>query len=258
MTMENPLYVAYYRVSTKRQGESGLGLEAQQAAVQSLVKQHGGTLVAEYTEVESGSKSQRPQLQEAISRARRHKAVLAVAKLDRLARNMLFTATLMESGVDFIACDNPFATRLTIHILAAIAEHERLMISDRTRQALAAAKERGIRLGSARPGHWDGREELRLDGLKRARVAATIVQKQDAVEAYRDVLPRLLELREQGFGGDRIATVLIEERIPTRRAGKWTGAQIRRVLKRLGYLKATLPVTIQNSPSAPAFHHLLD
>ncbi len=182
--VQNTVFVAYYRVSTKRQGESGLGLEAQQTAVQSLVKQHAGTLVAEFMEVESGGKSQRPQLQAALSRARRHKAVLAVAKLDRLARNVLFTVTLMESGVDFIACDNPYATRLTILILSAIAEHERRMISERTKQALQAAKARGQKLGAARPGHWSGREDVRLKALKGARQAAIESLRRSALEAY--------------------------------------------------------------------------
>lgn len=232
MAVTNSVFVAYYRVSTKRQGESRLGLEAQRASVQALVKQHHGTLVAEFTEVESGSKSQRPQLQAAISRARRHKAVLVVAKLDRLARNMLFTATLMESGLDFIACDNPFATRLTIHILAAIAEHESRMISERTKQALQAAKARGQKLGSSRPGHWDGRTELRLRALARARAGAAEANHRLATDTYKDIAPRIWELHEQGWGGDRIARQLMEERIPARRGVRWTGTQVRRVLSR--------------------------
>ena len=232
MTTEPKIYVAYFRVSTKRQGESGLGLEAQRTSVKSLVKQQGGSLVAEFTEIESGGKALRPQLEEAISRARRHKAVLVVAKLDRLARNVLFTAKLLESGVDFIACDNPYANRLTIHILSAIAEHERLMISDRTKQALAAAKARGVALGSARPDHWKGREHLRLESLSRARKSAGEVLRREALEADKDVLPRLQELRAQGLGGDRIAAILTHENVPSRRGKRWTGAQVLRVLAR--------------------------
>lgn len=232
MTNEKKLFVAYYRVSTKRQGESGLGLEAQQSSVLSLVQQQGGTLIAEYTEVELGGKVQRPKLEAAISRARCHKAVLIVAKLDRLARNVLFTARLLESGVDFLACDNPYANRLTIHILSAIAEHERHMISDRTIQALKAAKARGVKLGSARPGHWKGREELRLKALATARAAATESHRRASVEAYRDIAPRILELKAQGFGGDRIAKVLMEEKVPSRRGVNWTGAQVRRIIGR--------------------------
>lgn len=239
MTTETKLYVAYYRVSTKRQGESGLGLEAQQSAVQSLVKQQSGTLIAEFTEIESGGKSQRPQLEAAISRARRHKAVLVVAKLDRLARNVLFTATLLESRVEFLACDNPYANRLTIHILSAIAEHERRMISERTKQALAAAKARGKKLGSARPGHWKGREDLRLQSLEHGRRLALMSQQAAMAEADNDILPRLLELKQLGYGGDRIAKILNEEKVPSRRGKSWTGAQIRRVLGRWQRFKLT-------------------
>jgi DNA invertase Pin-like site-specific DNA recombinase len=239
MTTEKKLMVAYYRVSTKRQGESGLGLEAQQSAVLSLVQQQGASLIAEFTEVESAGNAQRPQLEAAISRARRHKAVLVVAKADRLSRNVLFTAKLLESGVDFVACDNPYANRLTIHILSAIAEHERGMISDRTKVALAAAKARGVKLGSSRPGHWEGREGLRLKALETARAAATESHRRTSVEAYHDIAPRILELRAQGFGGDRIAKVLMEEKVPSRRGSNWTGAHVRRVIKRLAECSAT-------------------
>jgi DNA invertase Pin-like site-specific DNA recombinase len=153
--------VAYYRVSTKRQGESGLGLEGQQAAVAAFAKQHGASIVANYIEIESGKRSNRPVLAQALGHARLAKATLAVAKLDRLARNVAFLSALMESGVDFVACDNEHANRLTIHILAAVAEAEAKAISERTKTALAAAKRRGVKLGSARPGHWKGRESKR-------------------------------------------------------------------------------------------------
>ena|SRR5690349_5686449 len=138
-------FVAYYRVSTDRQGQSGLGLDAQRAAVAGFV----GTreLVAEFTEVESGKRADRPQLVAALDLCRRQRAVLVTAKLDRLARNVAFIANLMESGVEVTAIDMPSANKLTLHILAAIAEHEREMISARTKAALAAARARGVRLG---------------------------------------------------------------------------------------------------------------
>ena len=140
-------YIAYYRVSTDRQGASGLGLDAQRAAVTRYVG--AGQLVAEYTEIESGRRhTNRPQLLAALEECRKRRAVLLIARLDRLARNVAFIAALMESGTDFIACDMPQATRLTIHILAAVAEHEREMISKRTKAALAEAKRRGIKLGN--------------------------------------------------------------------------------------------------------------
>ena len=150
-------FVAYYRVSTERQGRSGLGLEGQRAAVAAYAKQVGATMLAEYTEVESGKRADRPELAKALPHAKRSKATLLVAKLDRLARNVAFLSAVMDSGVDFIACDNPHANRLTIHILAAVAEDEARRISDRTKAALGAAKARGTKLGSARPGHWHGR-----------------------------------------------------------------------------------------------------
>ena len=137
-------FVAYFRVSTDRQGKSGLGLDAQREAVMSYLNGGSWTLVSEFTEVESGKRSDnRPQLAAAIAACKRQKAKLVIAKLDRLSRNLAFIAALMESGVEFVAADMPHANRLTVHILAAVAEHERQMISERTRAALQAAKKRG-------------------------------------------------------------------------------------------------------------------
>lgn len=140
-------YVAYFRVSTARQGQSGLGLEAQQAAVQRFLPVDA-VRVADYIEVESGSKSARPQLLAAIALAQREGAVLLVAKLDRLARSVAFLATLMESRVRFQAVDLPAADEFTLHILAAVAQKETSAISSRTREALAAKKARGAHLGT--------------------------------------------------------------------------------------------------------------
>ena len=135
-------------MSTQRQGQSGLGVEAQRAAVEQFLAASGGTLVAEYVEVESASGKARPILVQSIALAKKVGAVLLIAKLDRLARNVAFVSSLMEGGVEFVAADAPYANRLMIHILAAFAEHERSMISDRTRAALAAAKARGVVLGA--------------------------------------------------------------------------------------------------------------
>lgn len=140
-------YVAYYRVSTVRQGESGLGLEAQRKAVKQFLQGGDWEIIAEYTEIESGKKSNRQQLAEAIAACKRLQATLIIAKLDRLARNVHFISGLIESGVEFTAVDNPNANKLMIHMLAAFAEHEREQISERTRNALAAAKARGVQLG---------------------------------------------------------------------------------------------------------------
>ena len=138
--------IAYYRVSTKQQGQSGLGLDAQRVAVEAYAKAAGVKIQGEYTEVESGKRADRPKLAAAIANARRSKAKLVIAKLDRLARNVAFLSALMDSGCDFLACDNPNANRLTIHILAAVAEDEARRISERTKVALATAKARGSEL----------------------------------------------------------------------------------------------------------------
>jgi DNA invertase Pin-like site-specific DNA recombinase len=148
MIREPVKYVVYLRASTARQGKGGLGMDAQYAAVVEFVRQHGGTIVAQYVEVESGNRSDRPELAKALELARKGKATLLIAKLDRLARNQMFLANLKDAGVDFVACDQPFASRLTLHILAAEAEDEARRISERTKAALQAAKARGVKLGS--------------------------------------------------------------------------------------------------------------
>lgn len=139
--------IAYFRVSTSRQGKSGLGLEAQKETVTRYLKSVGWNLIGEYVEVESGKRKNRPQLAAALGACKREKATLLIAKLDRLARNVHFISGLMESGVDFVAADNPHANKLMLHMLAAFAEHEREQISQRTKEALAAAKARGVELG---------------------------------------------------------------------------------------------------------------
>src|SRR3954468_16175723 len=138
-------FICYFRVSTARQGRSGLGIEAQRQAVAAHL--NGRKPVAEFVEFESGTKNDRNQLASALSACRVHRAVLLIAKLDRLARNVAFVSALMDAGVEFVACDFPQPTRLTIHILAAVGENETRMISERTRVALAAAKARGRALG---------------------------------------------------------------------------------------------------------------
>src|SRR3984893_5144960 len=141
-------FIAYFRVSTDRQGKSGLGLAAQREAVMSYLDGGRWALVDEFTEVESGKRNDRPELMKALAACKKHKGKLIIAKLDRLSRNLAFIATLMDSGVEFIAVDNPHANKLTVHILAAVAQHEREMIGQRTRDALQAAKARGTKLGN--------------------------------------------------------------------------------------------------------------
>jgi len=224
--------VAYYRVSTAKQGRSGLGLEGQQAAVEAFVARRGCEVLATYTEIESGKKADRPQLAKALAHAKRSKAVLVVAKLDRLARNVAFLSRLMESGCDFIAIDLEHANRLTIHILAAVAEGEAKAISDRTKAALTAAKARGVSLGSARPGHWDGREDRRAAGLEKARERSAAVRSGFAAEAYSDLLPRMVELQSSGMSLRKIADAMNAEGHTTRNGRPWNQVQVKRVIDR--------------------------
>ena len=182
--------------------------------------------------MESGKRADRPELAKALAHARRSKATLVVAKLDRLSRNVEFLAKVMNSAVDFVACDNPAANRLTLHILAAVAENEAKAISDRTKAALAAAKARGQKLGSARPGHWEGREEGRLAGLAKGRAVAALVRQQRAAEAYSDLLPLLAELRTAGKSLQAIADELNTQGHTTRRGKPWNPVQVSRVLER--------------------------
>lgn len=224
--------VAYVRVSTEKQGASGLGLEGQQAAIDAYARQSGGLVVAKFLEVESGKRSDRPELARAIAHARRAKAVLVVAKLDRLARNVAFLSRLLEAGVEFVACDNPSANRLTIHILAAVAEAEAKAIPERTKAALAAAKRRGVPLGSARPGHWAGREDRRKQGGLAGSKAATVARSRAAADAYSDLLPLVRELRNGGASLDAIANDLNGKGYSTRTGKPFTPMTVHRIIGR--------------------------
>ena len=220
-----PSFVAYYRVSTDKQGRSGLGLEAQREAVARHVQSVNGLIVAEMQEVESGKRADRPQLLAAISACRVRRATLVIAKLDRLTRNVAFLANLMESGIEFVACDNPHATRFTIHILAAVAEHEREMISARTTAALAAAKARGVRLGNP---------NLRGGNPAASRLASA-AKSALANEYAADGQPFIDAARRAGADTlGQIAKALIARGVRTPSGGqRWTHVQVRRTLRRV-------------------------
>lgn len=206
-------YVAYYRVSTERQGASGLGLDAQRQAV----SRHVGSsqLLAEFTEIESGKRhDNRPELEAALQECRKRKAVLVIARLDRLARNVAFIATLMENGTDFVACDMPTANRLTIHILAAVAEHEREMISKRTKAALAEAKRRGTTLGNPRIEH------------ARAKAVAAHQSQRPATK----VQELMSEWRGQGKTFRQIADGLNSLNLRPIRGRQWYASSVRNLL----------------------------
>lgn len=209
-------HVAYYRVSTDQQGRSGLGLAAQRTAVAAHIARTSGEVVGEFVEIESTRRKRRPQLEAALKLCRQTRARLVIAKLDRLARNVAFIANLMESRVDFIAVDTPFASRLTLHVLAAFAEHEREQIGERTRAAFAAAKARGVKLGRT--------------GIDRARENIA------AANAYALAMVPVIEgLREEGITTVRAMRDELNAReVPTAKGGMWHLATVWRVVGRVG------------------------
>jgi DNA invertase Pin-like site-specific DNA recombinase len=218
--------VSYVRVSTQRQGASGLGLDAQRAAVAAYAAAAGHSVVMEVQEVESGNRCDRPQLAHALAMCRLHRAVLCVAKLDRLSRNVAFLATLMDSGVEFVACDNPHATRLTLHILAAVAENEATAISHRTKVALAQAKARGVVLGGSR-NHRLTDAERRAGSVIGGEVRAAKARERAAA-----IIPIISELRSTGFNSlAALATGLNRRGIPTANGSTWYPATVRNVLR---------------------------
>lgn len=221
--------VAYFRVSTQKQGRSGLGLEGQKASVEAFAKSTGAKIVAlPFVEVESGKRKDRPELAKALRRAKALRATLVVAKLDRLARNVAFLSALMESGVDFICCDNPTANRLTIHILAAVAEDEAERISARTKVALAAYKARGGMLGGELKQCRNLTNEGRERGWKQSAESRTKATNDHLAE----VLPLMREMRENGCTLKSIADRLNQEGFTTRRGNPWGHVQVKLALDR--------------------------
>jgi DNA invertase Pin-like site-specific DNA recombinase len=224
--MKTRQYIAYFCVSTPRQGKSGLGLEAQQQAVNVFLHGHRELILERFTEIESGRRNDRPQLVAALDVCRRHKAALLIARLDRLARNVHFISGLMESGVEFIAVDMPEANRLTIHILAAVAEHERETISQRTKAALQAAKARGTILGSPHP-------------RKGAAIRSQVLQdKADRFAA--STLPIIRGLQAEGITSHKtLAKALNARGVTTANKRKWYGTTVKNLLHRPSRRKST-------------------
>ena len=222
----NNRFVVYYRVSTKQQGQSGLGLDAQKAAAEAYVREHGGEIIGEYQEVETGKDCKRPEIMKAILHANRSWATLVIAKLDRLARNVWFTSSLMESGIDFVACDSPQASRLTIHILASVAEEEARLISQRTKDALRAYKARGGVLG---PATFSDRQSWEVK-QEQSRKLATLRNAEIAQAAYEEVGPIIQSLREQGLSFQAIADSLNSQDHRTRTGKAWNKSQVKRLV----------------------------
>lgn len=223
--MASGRFISYLRVSTERQGRSGLGLEAQRAAVAEYLNGGRWKHVAELVEVESGANAARPKLAEALTLCRAHRATLLVAKLDRLARDAHFLLGLAKAGIDFVAVDMPSANRMTVGIMAMVAEEERRMISSRTKAALAAAKVRGVKLGGFR-----GRAGTPADAAA-ARAARSVL----AAERARALAPVIDRIDPDGSTSLRtIARQLSDEGVPTPSgAGEWTAATVARIRQRL-------------------------
>ena len=230
MAQNSGKFVCYYRVSTGRQGRSGLGLEAQNEAVKAYLNGGDWTIVDEYTEVEFGKNSDRPALEKALAAARLHRASLVVSKVDRLTRSVAFLSRLLEAGVDVQFADLPqiegATGRFMLQQMVAVAELEAGLISDRTKKALAAAKRRGIKLGGNRGV---------IPGAKMQKASKAALQARAASRAA-DIAPTIAELRAVGVTSLRaIAAALNEKRIPTARGnGEWSAVQVQRVLERIG------------------------
>lgn len=213
-------FVAYYRVSTARQGVSGLGLDGQREAVRVFLNGGAWTLLREFVEVESGRKDDRPQLAAAMAECKLTGAVLLVAKLDRLARNAHFLLGLQASGVEFVATDMPHANRLTVGIMALVAEEEARAISSRTKTALVAARARGAKLGGART------------GSPPPDPAAGLRARQAKAAAYaREIGPIAAALRAEGASLRQIAAAMTERGIKTPRNRTWTATGVSTVLQ---------------------------
>jgi DNA invertase Pin-like site-specific DNA recombinase len=238
--MADGKWISYLRVSTGRQGKSGLGIEAQRSSVDDYLNGGNWTLLKEYVEVESGKNTARPKLAEAIQACRVFGAKLVIAKLDRLSRDAHFLLGLEKASVDFVAADMPNANRLTVGIMAMVAEEERRMISKRTKEALAAARKRGTKLGGARRKligvDERGRKKYGAAVTFSAKVRAMGVAAQQARADARaaDLAPILKELQEAGKTSlGQLAAGLNEAGVPTPRGGEWTATQVQRVLARL-------------------------
>jgi len=200
-------FIAYYRVSRKSQGESGLGIAAQKTAVQKYIDTQSGLLLGEYTEVETGTnKKKRVVIQEAINQSKKQGAILVIAKIDRLARNVNFVSSLMDAGVEFVACDMPSANHFTIHIFAALAEQEAKLISTRTRLALSELKKRGVKLGKP--------ENLTIEAREKGKEAIRINSR--ANDSNRQAQAIIISCREKGMKFRQIADHLNELNFKTR------------------------------------------
>lgn len=218
-------FITYYRVSTIKQGQSGLGLEAQERAIQDYLSFNNGEVIGSFTEIESGKKNDREELMKALKMCRQYNATLLISKLDRLSRDVSFISSLMKSEVKFIATDNPNVNELTIHILSALAQHEREMTSKRTKEALARAKERGVKLGS--PQNLRNRD-------KGTRVSSEVRSAKADVFA-KDTYEIIKPLLDSGYSLNNIAKEFNKRGLLTARGktGSWTARSIKNIIERV-------------------------
>jgi len=222
MREKTKTFVIYKRVSTRKQNDSGLGLEAQEKAVRDYLTGKPHEIVGEFTEVESGRKSKRPELDSALQCCRKHKATLVVARTDRLSRNVHFLSGLLEQKIEFVAVDNPTANNFTLHIMSAVAEQEALLISQRTKAALAAAKARGVKLGVT------GKA---LAAKNRDRANRFAEKTADDLHAA----VRFLGKHNRKISFSSIAARFNDLKLQTERGGDWHPMTIKRICERVGF-----------------------
>lgn len=220
--------VVYLRVSTDKQGKSGLGLDAQRSAVREFLRDESWSIVEEHVEVESGRKSDRPELERAFANCRIHSAILVLAKLDRLSRDAHFLLGMKNSGIDFVCVDMPSANRVTISILSIVAEEEARLISVRTRAALQQAKARGTRLGNPK--------NLSNEARACGRAKSATVRALKSERRLGDLAPIVMSLRQTGHNSySKLAMALNERSIPAPRGGNWSPAQVHRLMTRFNH-----------------------
>jgi DNA invertase Pin-like site-specific DNA recombinase len=224
--MADGRFISYLRVSTQKQGRSGLGEDAQRQAVENFLNGGSWRLLAEYREIEHGDNDDRPELARAINDCRLRNATLVIAKLDRLTRDLHFLTGLQKAGIKFVAADMPEANELTVHIMAAMAQHERKMIGRRTTEALAAAKRRGTRLGNP--------NGLSVEAQAKGAPAAAAAKAERVAERDRMLAPVIADIRGSGLTSLRqIGGELNAREVPAPRGGKWSAGQVLAVLRRL-------------------------
>ena len=219
--MQTQKFIAYYRVSTKMQGNSGLGLEGQSKAVENYTNSKG-TVIASFTDIESGKNDNRVELSKAIDLCKKENAILVIAKLDRLSRNLTFISSLMNNKIQFVCCDMPTANEFTIHIFAALAQQERKMISERTKAALQAKKAQGIKLGT--------KENLTVAGQKKA--VASIKNKAAENTNNMQAKSKVKDMLQLGFSFAKILAALQKNKFLTSSGKAFTQIiQVQRLAK---------------------------